>query len=78
MACQDAERRGSYPSQPSIKNVETRLDWWAHQIDMPQGWMELIAFQAFEDARKLAWKIQALRSKVTCPQVPHLEHVSSR
>ena len=90
MACQDAKGRGNYPSQPSIKDVETWLDWWACQMDMPYWWAELTAIPGVEDPRKLTWKfhtsfsILAVRSKVflgqgytvPLPQVSHLECVS--
>ena len=51
------ERRESYPPEPSIKDIETWLDWWAHQLDMPCWWMELTAIPGVEDPWKLAWKI---------------------
>ena len=35
MAYQNTESRESYPSEPSIRDIETWLDWWAHQLDMP-------------------------------------------
>ena len=38
MAWQDAESRGNYLSEPSIKDVETWLDWQACQMDMPYWW----------------------------------------
>ena len=34
----NTESRGNYPSEPSIKDVETWLDWQAHQLDMPCCW----------------------------------------
>ena len=70
MACQDAEGRGNYPSEPSIKDVETWLDWQACQMDMPYWWMELTAIPGVEDPQKLAHKIcvsfsiPAVRTKV--------------
>ena len=59
MACQDAKGRGNYPSEPSIKDVETWLDWQAFQMDMPYWWLELTAIPGVGDPRKLAWKIHA-------------------
>ena len=35
MAYQDAKGKGNYLSKPFIKDVETWLDWWACQRDMP-------------------------------------------
>ena len=29
------ESRESSPPEPYIKDIETWLDWWAHQLDMP-------------------------------------------
>ena len=69
MACQDAEGKGNYPLEPSIKDVETWLDWQVWQMDMPYWWAELTAFPGMEDPKKLAWKIftsfsiPAVRSK---------------
>ena len=59
MAYQDAKGRGNYPSEPSIKDVETWLDWQAHQMDTPYWWAELTAIPGVEDPRKLAQKIHA-------------------
>ena len=47
------------PSEPSIIDVETWLDWQAHQLDMPCWWMELTAIPGVEDLQKLTQKIQA-------------------
>ena len=81
-ACQDAKGRGNYPMEPSIKDIETWLDWQAHQKDMPYWWTELTAIPGVEDPQKLAWKIctsfliPAVRSKVflgqgyTAPPAP--------
>ena len=38
-------------------DVETWLDWQAHQLDMPCWWMELTAILGVEDPQKLAKKI---------------------
>ena len=55
----DPEEGGeSYPPEPSIIDVETWLDWWAHQLDMPYWWMELTAIPGVEDPQKLSQKIQ--------------------
>ena len=59
MAYQDAEGRGNYPSEPSIKDVETWLDWQAHQMDMPYWWVEFTAIPGVEDPKRLAWNICA-------------------
>ena len=70
MAYQNAKGRGNYPLEPSIKDVETWLDWQACQMDMPYWWTELTAIPGVEDPWKLAWKIHAsfsipaVRSKV--------------
>ena len=62
--------RGNYPSEPSIKDVETWLGWWACQLDTPCWWIDLTAIPGVEDPRKLAQKIwasfsiPAVRSKV--------------
>ena len=46
----DPEEDGeSYPQEPSIVDVETWLDWQAHQLDMPYWWMELTAIPGVED-----------------------------
>ena len=78
----NAESRGNYLLEPSIKDVETWLDWLACQLDMPCWWMELTAIPGMEDPKKLAWKIwasfsiPAVRSQVflgqgyTTPPVP--------
>ena len=49
----------SYPPKPSIIDVDTWLDWQAHQLDMPCWWMELTAIPGVEDPWKLTQKIQA-------------------
>ena len=75
MAYQDAEGRGNYPSELSIKDVETWLDWWACQMDMPYWWVELITIPGVEDPKRLAQKIcssfsiPAVRCKVFPGQV---------
>ena len=47
---------GGYPPEPSIKNIEAWLDWWAHQLDTPHWWVELTAVPDMEDPKKLARK----------------------
>ena len=59
MACQNTKSRESYPSEPSIRDVEIWLDWQAHQLDMPCWWMELTTIPGVEDPQKLTWKIWA-------------------
>ena len=59
VAYPNAKSRGNYLSEPSIKDVETWLDWWAHQLDMPCWWMELTAISGVKDPKKPAWKIWA-------------------
>ena len=70
MAYQNAKSGGNYPSEPSIKDVETWLDWQAHQMDMPYFRTELTTIPGVEDPKKLSQKIHAsfsipaVRSKV--------------
>ena len=45
--------------EPPIKEIESWLDWWAHQLDMPCWLIELTAILGVEDPKKLAWKIWA-------------------
>ena len=35
------DRQGSLP-EPSINNYEVWLEWWAHQVDMPD-WCKVLA-----------------------------------
>ena len=82
VAYPNAKSSSNYPLEPSIKDVETWLDWWAHQLDMPCWWTELTTIPGVEDPRKLAKKIwasfliPAVRSKVfqgqghTAPHAP--------
>ena len=53
------EGEESYCSEPSIIDVETWLDWWACQLDMPFWWTELTAIPGVEDPWKLTQKIWA-------------------
>ena len=59
VAYPNAKSRGNCLSEPSIKDVETWIDWQAHQLDMPCWWTELTAIPGVEDPKKLTWKIQA-------------------
>ena len=73
------ESRESYLPEPSIKDIETWLDWQACQLDTPCWWMELTAIPGMEDPLKLNWKIWAslipeVRSRVFLGQgytAPH-------
>ena len=60
MACQDAKGRGNYPLEPSIQDVETWLDWWACQMDMPHWWTELAAILGWRTHRNLFGKSMLL------------------
>ena len=76
------ESMKSYPQEPSIKDIETWLDWQACQLDMPCWWMEPTAIPGVEDPWKLAQKIWAsfsipevrsrvfLRQDYTAPPAP--------
>ena len=57
LAYWDAKNRGNYLSEPSIKDIETWLEWQAHQMDMPHWWAELAAILRVEDPKRLAQKI---------------------
>ena len=46
-------------SEPSIKNYELWLEWWACQLDTPHWWEELTTIPEVGDIKKLAWKICA-------------------
>ena len=90
MAYQDAKGRGNYLPEHSIKDVETWLDWQAHQMDTPHWWAELTAIPKVEDPKRLAQKIctsfqfqqldarpsQAKGTLCPLPQVYHQEFVS--
>ena len=39
--------------EPSIKNYEVLLNWWAHQLDTLHWWGELAAIPGVEDPRRL-------------------------
>ena len=38
-----------YSSEPSVLNVETWLEWQAHQLGTPAWWSELTAIPEVED-----------------------------
>ena len=57
MVYPDAGGREDYLPEPSIKDIETWLDWWAHQMDMPYWWAELTAILEVENPKRLAQKI---------------------
>ena len=57
MAYQDVSGRGNYMAEPSIKDIETWLDWQACQMDMPYWWVELTAIPRVEDPGRIAQKI---------------------
>ena len=92
MAYQDGKGRENYPSEPSIKDVETWLDWWAHQMDMPYWWAECIAILGVENPRNsLGKSVPPFQSQQLeagsfwvkgilhpDPQVSHMECVSPR
>ena len=59
--------RWGYPPEPSIKNYELWLDWWAHQLDTPDWWEELTAIPEGGDLKKLAWKV------CTCFNIPAVQ-----
>ena len=59
MAYLNAGSRGKYLLEPSIKDIETWLDWQACQLDTSCWWMELTTIPGVEDPKKLAWKIWA-------------------
>ena len=59
VAYPNAESRGNYLLEPSIKDVETWLDWQACQLDTLCWWVELTAIPRVEDPKKLAQKIWA-------------------
>ena len=47
------------PMEPSILDIETWLDWQAHQLSTPCWWEELRAIPGVKDPWKLACKIWA-------------------
>ena len=50
------DRWGLLP-EPSINNYKMWLEWWAHQLDTPNWWKELVAIPNLGDLERLAWKI---------------------
>ena len=55
----DTRDRQGFPLEPSIKDCEQWLKWWAHQFDTPHWWEELTAILGAEDIKKLVEKICA-------------------
>ena len=53
----DVKNRVGDPWEPSIKNYEVWLNWWASQLDTLHWWGELVAIPGVEDPRRLAQKI---------------------
>ena len=49
----------NYPPEPSILDVETWIDWQAHQLSTPCWWEELRAILGVKDLQKLTCKIWA-------------------
>ena len=49
--------RQGFPLEPSIKDCEQWLEWWACQLDTPYWWEELTTILGAEGIKKLAWKI---------------------
>ena len=46
-------------AEPSIKNYEVWLEWWAQQVNMPDWWGELVTIPNAGDPQRLAHKICA-------------------
>ena len=65
-------RSGGYLHEPSIRNYEVWLDWWAHQLDTPHWWAELTTILMWRTQKRLAWKIHAsfLILVVRCEALP--------
>ena len=57
MSGQGTRGRQGYLLEPSLKNYELWLEWWACQLDTPHWWAELTAIPEVGDIKKLAWKI---------------------
>ena len=47
---------GAYPPEPSIRNVEVWLDWWAHQMDTTYWWAELTAIPDVAGPKEVSLK----------------------
>ena len=64
--------RMGYLPEPSIRNYEIWLDWWAHQLDTAHWWTELTTIHEEEDPRRLAQKIctSFLILVVSCKALP--------
>ena len=55
----DTRGRWGYPPEPSIKNYELWMGWWACQLDTPYWWEELTVIPEGGDVKTLAQKICA-------------------
>ena len=72
---QGTRDRQSFLPEPSIRNYEKWLEWWACQLDTPHWWEELTAMPGVEDVKKLAqkictsFKVPAVRREVPRGQV---------
>ena len=76
MAYLDIKNRMGDPSEASIGNYDVWLNWWAHQLNTPQWWGELVALLVVEDLKRLAQKIWAsfLIPAVRCEAFLNWEH----
>ena len=45
--------------EPSVSDVEMRLEWQAWQLSTPTWWTELKAIPGIREPQKLTWKIRA-------------------
>ena len=52
MAYLDVKNRMGDLSEPSIRNYEVWLNWWAHQLDTLHWWGELVAIPEVEDLKR--------------------------
>ena len=51
--------RCSSPPEPSIKNYEVWLEWWAQQVNTSDWWGELVAIPNAGNPERLACKVHA-------------------
>ena len=79
------QEQDGWPIRAFNREIWGMLNWWAHQLDTPPWWRELVAIPGVEDPKGLAWKIWAsfLIHAVRCeaflsqgyttppPQMPH-------
>ena len=56
---QGARDRWSFPPEPSIRDYDKWLEWWANQLHTLHWWEELTTIPGMEDVKKLAQKIHA-------------------